>query len=435
MNVLVPSPQIGTKFKSLVIKSKFYRRIRKNGRFYKFLRKLNRYFRRPKKTPLELLFGYELIKPTELVTIYCDVAGIRGVPFIDGTRRVGNYFIEHLSQLQNSKFRIEFVEWDGKTFVGVNNHKESNIIHPRRRIEWNPKKSDFLFLQTMEAVARIRESKVNELNEKIKIVTLIHDILPINEPKWFTKEMVGDFEENLKFAFLNSTLLVVSSKTVENDLRAIPLLKNLEITLPRVERVDISSVFKNFNPSEKIPKHKKLNEEVVILLISTIEPRKGYDELVDAASQALTQGVNLKFIIVGRLGWVSDSFYSKFVKFSETFPNNVLWLKNCSDAMLVSLMPTVDIFLSPTRGEGFGIPVAEALNAGVPTLARDLPVYRELYDPYVAFYGPDNDFPDLYSALIHIEKIQEIASTKVLSFPPTDCQASINSLIEVFSTN
>jgi glycosyltransferase involved in cell wall biosynthesis len=285
----------------------------------------------------------------------------------------------------------------------------------------------------MEAVARVRKSKNNQLNKKLKVVTFIHDILPILEPQWFTQEMNENFDRNLEFAIYNSTLLVVSSKTVENDLRQLSLAKNLKATFPKVERVDISSVSKNFMSSENILKTKNLNEPLVILLISTIEPRKGYDEFIDAAFRALSEGANLKFIIVGRIGWISDLFYSKFVKFNKTFADSVCWLKNCSDEMLASLIPTIDIFLSPSRGEGYGIPVTEALIAGVPTLVRDLPVYRELYDEYVAFYGRGNEFPDLYSAFINIKNIQKIASTKIEKFSPIDSQASFKSLIEVFS--
>lgn len=428
-------PRIGLKFKSHIVKGNFFRQIQKKVRIYKFLKNLIKLIRRFKKTPLELLFGYELIRPTEEVTIYCDVASIWGAPIIDGTRRTASYFIEHLGQLQNSKFRIENVVWDGKTFVVENRNKKSNRLFLKRRIEWNPKKSDFLFLQTMEAVSQIRESKITKLNEKIKIVTFVHDILPILEPQWFTKEMVENFEKNLEFTIYNSILLIVSSKTVESDLHKLSLAKNLEVTFPKVERVDISSVSKHFTSSDKILKNKNLKKPLVILLISTIEPRKGYDELVEAASRALNEGANFKLIIVGRLGWVTDAFYSKFIKFNRTFTNNVLWFKNLNDDEIATLIPTIDIFLSPSRGEGFGLPVTEALIAGIPTIVRDIPVYRELYNAYVAFYGPNTDFPDLYDTFINIEKIQKIAFAKIEKFSPTESQTSINSLIGVFSSN
>jgi len=435
VKILTLPSRIGLKFISHIAKGNFFRRIKKKVRIYKVLKTLIKFIRRFKKTPLELLFGYKLIRPTEKVTIYCGVAGIWGVPFIDGTRRVASYFIEHLGQLQNSKFRIENVVWDSKTFVVENRNKKSNRSFLRRRIEWNPKKSDFLFLQTMEAVSQIRESKITKLNEKIKIVTFVHDILPILEPQWFTKEIVENFEKNLEFTIYNSILLIVSSKTVENDLHKLSLAKNLEVTFPKVERIDISSVSKNFTSSEEILKNKNLKKPLVILLISTIEPRKGYDELVEAASRALNEGANLKFIIVGRLGWVTDAFYSKFINFNKTFTNNVLWFKNLNDDEIAALIPTIDIFLSPSRGEGFGIPVTEALLAGIPTIVRDIPVYNELYNAYVAFYGPNNDFPDLYDTFINIEEIQKIAVAKIKNFSPTESQSSINSLIGVFSSN
>ena len=123
------------------------------------------------------------------------------------------------------------------------------------------------------------------------------------------------------------------------------------------------------------------------------------------------------------------------MEFNKAFSDRIIWHYNCTDEMVGNLLSEVDIFLSPTRGEGFGIPVTEALIAGLPTLARDIPVYRELYEDSVAFYGEGNEFPDLYSALVNSEKLYEIARAKAVKFPVNDSRESFNALMNVFRAN
>jgi len=171
---------------------------------------------------------------------------------------------------------------------------------------------------------------------------------------------------------------------------------------------------------------------LVILLISTIEPRKGYDELVTAATQAILEGANLKFVIVGRLGWVSDSFRADFTNFVQAFNGRIQWHENATDQEVSDFVEEADIFLSPTRGEGFGIPVTEALISGLPALVRGIPVYRELYGDVVAVFGDDGDFPDLYTALMNPEKLYEISSIRATKFTPVDPLDSFNALMAVF---
>jgi glycosyltransferase involved in cell wall biosynthesis len=171
---------------------------------------------------------------------------------------------------------------------------------------------------------------------------------------------------------------------------------------------------------------------LVFLLISTIEPRKGYDELITAASKALLAGINLKFIIVGRLGWVSETFRNDFNEFVQTFTDQIQWHENATDEEISEYVVRADIFLSPTRGEGFGIPVTEALNAGLPTLVRDIPVYQELYSGVVAMYGEGRDFSDLHGALMNTEKLYEIASARISKYKPVGILDSFHLLLEVF---
>jgi glycosyltransferase involved in cell wall biosynthesis len=422
-------------FNSFVVtirSSRFFERIESNERAYQFLKSLYRFINRPVKTLPEIAFKYQLLKPVTARTIYCDVSGIFDVPFLDGTRRVGKYFVQNLLNLNDANYRVIPVVWDGKTYVDKRKTHKVFGLFSSRRFEWNPRENDLLFIQTMEAVSQIGPSKLRQISKRVKVVTFIHDILPIREPNWFTNRMANTFVHNLESALEASQSLVVSSKVVEGDLRALTASSDNRTRIPAIARVNIASVAQKFASKQRIPKVIMPEAPLVILLISTIEPRKGYDELVSAATQAILEGANLKFVIVGRLGWVSDSFRADFTNFVQAFNGRIQWHENATDQEVSDFVEEADIFLSPTRGEGFGIPVTEALISGLPALVRGIPVYRELYGDVVAVFGDDGDFPDLYTALMNPEKLYEISSIRATKFTPGDPLDSFNALMTVF---
>ena len=59
--------------------------------------------------------------------------------------------------------------------------------------------------------------------------------------------------------------------------------------------------------------------------------------------------------------------------------------------------------LSPSLAEGFGLPIIEALNQGLPVLASDIPIHREVGNDFCTYFDvnkPDN----LAKIIINIEK-------------------------------
>ncbi|MBA3836658.1 MAG: glycosyltransferase family 1 protein, partial [Zymomonas sp.] len=48
------------------------------------------------------------------------------------------------------------------------------------------------------------------------------------------------------------------------------------------------------------------------------------------------------------------------------------------DAQLAEVLGRARALLFPSHAEGFGIPLVEALAAGIPVIASDLPVFREI---------------------------------------------------------
>ena len=97
------------------------------------------------------------------------------------------------------------------------------------------------------------------------------------------------------------------------------------------------------------------------LFVGTIEPRKTLHVLLDAWS-AVPKALDL--VVVGAPGWGDDTTLRRL----RSRPERVRYLGYVEEGELPGLTRAADIFVYPSRYEGFGLPVAQAMAAGVPVV-------------------------------------------------------------------
>lgn len=124
-----------------------------------------------------------------------------------------------------------------------------------------------------------------------------------------------------------------------------------------------------------------------VLAVGGIEPRKGTQELVEA--MARLPGVPL--LVAG-----GDTLFDYRPYRAEVFARAAslgvepVVLGPVDDADLPGLVAGAAVFAFPSTKEGFGLAAMEALAAGVPLVARDLPVLREVFAGAARFAdGPE----------------------------------------------
>jgi glycosyltransferase-like protein len=124
----------------------------------------------------------------------------------------------------------------------------------------------------------------------------------------------------------------------------------------------------------------------LILTVGGIEPRKGSDTLVRAIALLRDGGLNPVLAVVGGHSFQDyrayrDRVFSLLPDLGLELDRDILLLGTVADAELPSWFAAADVFAFPSTKEGWGLVVLEAMSAGLPVVASDLPVFREYLTP------------------------------------------------------
>jgi glycosyltransferase involved in cell wall biosynthesis len=122
------------------------------------------------------------------------------------------------------------------------------------------------------------------------------------------------------------------------------------------------------------------------LCVGRIEPRKNIGLAVAATARARAEGVRL--VVVGS----EDGAASAMLR-----ERNVMHLRDVSAEHLGELYRGAVALLFPSSGEGFGLPVLEALGHGTPVIASNLTAIPEVGGSHALYFNPDA--PDAVATL------------------------------------
>lgn len=122
----------------------------------------------------------------------------------------------------------------------------------------------------------------------------------------------------------------------------------------------ISVVYEGTNYIEP-ERYIKIGERY-ILFIGTIQPRKNLVRLIQAFCKLKTE--NCKLLLAGKLGWNYQEVVDEAKK-----NKNVIITGFVTDEKRNELLKNALAYVQPSITEGFGLPVLEAMNAGVPVVS------------------------------------------------------------------
>jgi glycosyltransferase involved in cell wall biosynthesis len=150
------------------------------------------------------------------------------------------------------------------------------------------------------------------------------------------------------------------------------------------------------------------------LMVSTIEPRKGYEQTLDAFTQLWQEDNNVNLVIVGKEGWkdLPDDMRHTIpevvqrLRHHSELGKRLFWLEGVSDAYLEKVYESATCLIAASEGEGFGLPLIEAAHHKLPIIARDIPIFREVAGEYAYYFSGKKagDIAETIKAWLNIYK-------------------------------
>ncbi len=132
-----------------------------------------------------------------------------------------------------------------------------------------------------------------------------------------------------------------------------------------------------------------------VLFVSTIEPRKNLDRLLDAF-QDLRPSLRDEYdlVVAGPQGWASEKTMARLAEASSS----VRYLGYVPEKYLPGLTAGATVFAYPSLYEGFGFPVAQAMAAGTPVITSNISSLPEVAGDAAILVDPEST-EELRSAL------------------------------------
>ncbi len=143
--------------------------------------------------------------------------------------------------------------------------------------------------------------------------------------------------------------------------------------------------------------------EKYVLYLSTLQPRKNLERLIDAFRLLKNEHPELphKLVVVGKLGWKFEDIFRK-VKENEDI---VVFLGHVGDNDRWPIYRGADLYVNPSLYEGFGMPLLEAFECDAPVAVANNSSFPEVGGDAAIYFDP-----------LNIEEMRD-AMYKVLSNP------------------
>ncbi|OUS05766.1 hypothetical protein A9Q96_11250 [Rhodobacterales bacterium 52_120_T64] len=205
----------------------------------------------------------------------------------------------------------------------------------------------------------------------IKIVAMIHDLIPIDFPQFATSKCTAKFRTQMQALTHHADFFVYNSTDTERRMQSW-FGKWGRSVHGRVVLLGTDPLPLTARPSPSTTPY--------FVCLSTIEPRKNHKLLLNVWSEfheTLPQAEIPHLHIVGRRGWLNEEVFNT-LDTAHFMGKTVFEHNRMTDEQLGTLMKGSKALLFPSFAEGFGYPLVEALQMRVPVICSNLPCFHEI---------------------------------------------------------
>ena len=244
----------------------------------------------------------------------------------------------------------------------------------------------------------------------LKITAVIYDIIPLTNAEYFPTRLKNTYTRWFNWVVGQANGFACISKAVCNEVR-----QTLEKRIGHESERRAYSYFHLGSELDLIHGDSGPPAEVaavfalgspVFLAVGTLEPRKNHAYLLDAFDALWGSGSEVRLCLIGNSGWKCEDLISRITNHTR-YGKSLYWFRKLGDDGLEYAYRHANVLIMSSHAEGFGLPIVEALQRGLPVMASDIPVFREIGGDFVAYF-------DLANPQSLVDLVQEYERTRAI---------------------
>lgn len=246
-------------------------------------------------------------------------------------------------------------------------------------------------------------TSIGQLDHNTKTTVILYDLIPFSAPEeYLVQHSQHDWYFRKIDAIKKADLLLTISESSRKD-------AVYQLGFPENKIINISSATEErFQPgdlsSDRISQLKsryQITRKMVLYVPGGFDARKNFDNLILAYSR-LPKEIRMthQLVIASKVGDRGRLILQKLSKKSGLKRDEMILTGYVSDDELVDLYRMAALFVFPSKREGFGLPVLEAMACGAPVIGANATSLPEVigWDP--ALFDP-LDVDDIAAKMTH----------------------------------
>lgn len=240
---------------------------------------------------------------------------------------------------------------------------------------------------------------------EVPAVVTVHDLTPMLFPETHSLKVRASFTPFIRPTIEVAACVVTDSRATADDLRTqFPQARRkIEVVYPGIDR--------DFGPASETEirafRQKIDCPDGFVLFVGSLEPRKNLPMLLEAWAGLKRSDSSIPpLVLAGSIGWKSRGLIRRIRSLERL---GVRYLDHLDRSTLVRLIQSASVLTLPSLYEGFGLPAAEAMACGVPTVVANTSSLPEVVGDAGLLIEPD-DGSALAAALARVLRDRALAA-------------------------
>lgn len=273
---------------------------------------------------------------------------------------------------------------------------------PERAVRLIPQAGDHLILLDSSWHADFFPLAERLKGQGVGIVSVIYDLIPLTHPQFCDAGLVRVFDRWFEWIAQTADGFISISGTISDQVQAevsrrLGPARAADRWFDHFQLgsdLDLAAIGK---PLDKCLLSLFDGDKPVYLMVSTIEPRKNHAYLLDAFDLLWAAGSDACLCIIGRVGWKCEALIKR-INGHPALNERLFMFNQLDDAGLEYAYSRARALVFPSFVEGFGLPLVEGMQRGLPVMASNIPVFHEIGGDVIAYF--DLQQPNSLASLV-----------------------------------